>query len=286
LKWKDRATLIRAAVDQLPQQRHLADLADDVTTLLKRAMELFELIQKADSRQDRSYSDQPSISPHEQNSGFRDWTLLIELVRDSWRQVLNMDRQKARAIVERWRSIPYPVFRRLCFYAMSESDLYTPGESAEYLLDEGAWWVWSTYVYREKFRLLNAIWPSLADEEADRIVSCILDGPPRSMFRDDISQERFTEMTEREIWLHLAKLADWGRKLPANGAQTLRTLQEKHPEWQMAGEDRNEFVFWMEGGVAESPDENDDEFVTLADDALLARLSAGRAEDNKDVQKW
>lgn len=249
-------------------------------------MELFELIQKADGRYDSSYSDQPSISPHEQNSGLRDWTLLIELVRDSWEQLLKSDRDRARRLVERWRSIPYPVFRRLSFYAMAESDLYTAKESVLYLLEDEAWWLWSVYVYREKFRLLNAIWPSMSHEDADRIVFAILKGPPRPMFRDDVPEERFREISEREVWLHLAKLENCGRELPDSGAEVLRNLSGLHPELRLAEGDRNEFRIWMEGGIGEPPVEKEEEFVSLTDEALLARLTSETGERHNDVAKW
>ena len=86
------------------------------------------MIQKADALHDSSYSDQPSISPHDQNSAFRDWTVLIELLRDAWQQLLQVDRDRARRLSERWRTLPYPVFRRFSFYAMAEPDLYSKEE--------------------------------------------------------------------------------------------------------------------------------------------------------------
>jgi hypothetical protein len=287
LRWHDHATLIREAVYRSPHRaRLLTEIADDLTTLLKRAMELFELAQKANHQYDSSYSDQPSISPHEQNSGLRDWTLLIELVREAWQQMLKTDRDRARRLVERWRSIPYPLFRRLSFYAMAESDLYTLQERTEYLLEGEGWWLWSVYVYREKFRLLDAIWPEVSSENADRIVSAILKGPPRAMFRSDISEERFGELSEREIWLHLAKLQDWGRELPEQGAEVLRNLSGLHPDWRLAEGDRSEFRIWMEGGVGEPPVEKEEEFIGLSDNALLARLTAETPERPNDVAKW
>ena len=36
---------------------------------------------------DPSYWDLPSISPHWQNRGFRDWVVLIELLREAWQAV-------------------------------------------------------------------------------------------------------------------------------------------------------------------------------------------------------
>ena len=49
---------------------------------------------------------------------------------------------------------------------MAESDLYSTQECLEYLLEDDGWWLWSIYVYREKFRLLSSVWPKLKDEDA------------------------------------------------------------------------------------------------------------------------
>lgn len=193
---------------------------------------------------------------------------MIELVRDAWKQLLQADRDRARRLVERWRTIPYPVFRRLCFYAMAESDLYSPQDSLNCLLEDDSWWLWSINVYREKFRLLDAIWPALSDEDADRLTSAILTGPPRAMFREDISDERFAALSEREVWLHLAKLRAMGRDLPWRAAELLEHLSTIHPEWRLAEGDRNEFTMWMQGGVGEPPVEKEQEFINLADDTV------------------
>ena len=162
LRCRDHATLIRDAIARSPNREQLlTDVADDLTTLLKRALELFEMVQKADHQYDSSYSDQPSISPHEQNSGLRDWTVLVELVRDAWKQVLKTDRESARRLVERWRTIPYPLFRRLCFYAMTESDLYLPQEQLAYLLEDDGWYSWGATRFGYKLALLSGLTAAL-----------------------------------------------------------------------------------------------------------------------------
>jgi hypothetical protein len=284
----DHSTLLRQAIDSSPDSaRILRDLADDATGLLKRAMELFEIVERADARSDGSYSDQPSISPHEQNSALRDWTALIDLVRDAWRERLVVNRDGARRLADRWRTIGYPVFRRLTFYAMAESDLYTVEECLACLLEDDGWWLWSIYVYREKFRLLSSLWPNLSSEGADRLVNVILAGPPRSMFRDDLTEVDFRRISDREVWLHLSKLRQWGRELPRVGAEHFETLSAQYPQWRLREGDRDEFTLWMEGGFGEPPVENLDEFLTMLDDAVLARLAHESSEGNKnDVARW
>lgn len=279
--------LLRHAIDSSPvSARVLRDLADDATGLLKRAMELFEIVERADARFDSSYSDQPSISPHEQNSAFRDWTTLIGLVRDAWWELLAVDRDSARRLAERWRSIRYPVFRRLTFYAMAESDLYTAEECLACLLEDDGWWLWSIYVYREKFRLLSTLWPKVSSEDADRLVNMILAGPPRSMFRDDISEDCFQRTADREKWLHLSKLRGWGRELTQAGSDSLGELSTRYPEWKLVGGERDEFVTWGESGWGERPVENPDEFLNLPDGEVLTRLSGATLEPVTTLARW
>lgn len=283
---QDARMLVEAVSRSADRNRILAELADDATGLLKRAMELHEMTQMADAQWDRSYSDQPSMLPHPQNSRLRDWTVLLELCGDAWTALLDIDPERARRLVERWRSIPYPVFRRLCFYAMAGSDLYAPSDCLAYLLEEDGCWLWSIYVYREKFRLLDSIWPNLGDHEAEELISRILTGPPRYMFRDNLADEAYERISDREMWLHLAKLKTWGRELPVAGVARLEELRAHYPQWQLREGDRDEFTMWMEGHVGEPPVENADEFLSLPDDVVIARLTSESPDREKDVAKW
>lgn len=282
----DSARRLLDAISKSPRkQQILTDLADDVTSLLKQAMLLFEMVQKAGPLEDLSYIDQPSIAPHSQNSGFCTWTVLLELNRDAWIALRDTDALRARRLVERWRTLPYPVFRRLCFFAMAESNLYSPQECVAYLLEDDGWWLWSIYVYREKFRLLNRIWPNLGNREAEEVLARIVSGPPRSMFRDDLSDEEFRRIADREVWLHLSKLPTTERTLPKRGRRKLMELTARYPEWRIEDEDRCEFPMWIEGGVGEAPVEKQDEFVNLADDEVIKRLGATPLSDD-DLARW
>ena len=282
----DSARLLLDAISESPRkQQILTDLADDVTSLLKQAMLLFEMVQMAGPLWDLSYSDQPSIAPHSQNSGLRDWTILLELCRDAWAALRDTDALHARRLVERWRTLPYPIFRRLCLFAMAQSDLYSLEECLAYLLENGGWWLWSIYVYREKFRLLNCIWPNLGNREAEELVTRIVSGPPRSMFRDDLSDEEFRRIVDREVWLHLSKLQRFGRPLPQPGETKLVELSARYPEWRIEDEDRCEFPVWIEGGVGEPPVQKQDEFVNLTDDEVIKRLGATPLSDD-DLARW
>jgi hypothetical protein len=261
-------------------------LPDDLTSVLKQAMELFEMVEKADALDDPSYIDQPSISPHDQNARHRDWTALIELLRDSWQATLRVDREAARRIVERWRILPYPVFRRMSFFAMTESDLYSPSESLAYLLERDGWWLWSPRTSREKYRLLQNICTRISGDEILRLTSAVLSGLPRSMVKSDISEDQYRGISERGVWLRLAKLQNWGCKLPEAAFEALRSLSDAHPKWRLSDDDRDEFPMWMEGSDGEPPIQNEDEFLTADDAAIIAQLSAFQSGDDIVRRKW
>ena len=283
---KDSARILIGAIHKSPKrQQVLVDLADDATSLLKQAMLLFEMVQMADSLWDRSYQDQPSIAPHPQNSALRDRTVLLELCRDAWIALREEDSMCARRLVERWRSFPYPVFRRLCFFAMAESDLYSPEECLAYLQEDDGWWLWSIYVYREKCCLLRRVWPRLGSSEAEQLVNRIVSGPPRSMFREDLREDEYKRTCDREVWLHLSKLDRTGRPLPELGKITLADLSLKYPGWKLEDEDRSDFPVWIENWAGEPPVEKQDEFVNLADDEVIRRLGATPLSED-DLERW
>ena len=69
-------------------------LLEDLQQLLRDALDLLHELGEADASSDRSYWDLPSISPHWQNRGYRDWVVLIELLRDAWLAVRESSRTK------------------------------------------------------------------------------------------------------------------------------------------------------------------------------------------------
>jgi hypothetical protein len=98
----------------------LADLSDDLTSLLKKTLDLFATADKANRDEDPSWSDQPSIAQHAQNHHFSEWSYLIELVRDSFTALTELNPTAAAALLDRWNTIEYPTFRRLIVHALTE----------------------------------------------------------------------------------------------------------------------------------------------------------------------
>lgn len=224
------------------------------THFLKKAIELWELAGFSGKWDDRSHWDIKSISPHSQNNRFHNWVILIELCRDLWEATWEDDRENSIHVMEIWRSINFPVFRRLVLHALTVKDIYNGPDAIRYLLEDNGWWLWSTVSYREVYRFLNKYWPILDDETATALIEAILQGPPRGMFHDDISDEEFKGIAQREIWLKLAKLEQFGGRLPSVAIDKFSALSQAYPRWTLREGDRDEFTSWLEVGSGHQVD--------------------------------
>ncbi len=240
----------------------LPELLEDFQQLLRDALDLLSEMGEANERSDRSHWDLPSISPHRQNRGFRDWVILIELLRDSWLAVRTNNVVRAKRIAQTWFELPYSTFKRLALFAASHEDCIPPEQWTNWLLDDGAWWLWSTDTGREVFRLLVLQGQYLTSASQERLETGILSGPPRDMYREDLEPERWQELVDRAIWLHLAKLSASGLTMGSAAAIRLAELSTDHPQWRLAANERDEFSHWMSG--TDDPDYEDHRDVDIA----------------------
>ena len=132
----DRIRLIAEAIDRLPDpDGFLAELAEDLTGLLKSVLDLFGVMGRASPNQDPGTVARPSIRPHEQNRDHEKWSLLIDWLWRAWSRLDATAPEAARALVDRWRRIAYPTFLRLRLTAMSQSRHFTHDEKLEALLN-------------------------------------------------------------------------------------------------------------------------------------------------------
>lgn len=240
----------------------LPKLLEDFQQLLRDALDLLCELGEADDRNDRSHWDMPSIAPHWQNRGFRDWVSLIELLRDAWLSLRDSDSPRATRIAQIWFTLPYPTFKRLALFAASQDDCIPPEQWVDWLLADGAWWLWSTDAGREVFRLIVLQGRQLAGTAQQRLEAAILAGPPREMYRDDLESEQWQGLVVRSVWLHLAKLSASGLALGGPAAARLAELSNAYPKWQLAANERDEFSHWMSG--TGDPDYEDSRDVDIA----------------------
>jgi hypothetical protein len=226
----------------------LPDLLSDFSTLLHDALELSRELGDADDKYDGSYWAQPSISKHPQNRDYSDWTALIDLTRDAWLETAKVSPERAKLEVLRWLSFPYPIFKRLTFFAATNTPIFSPKQSLEWLLADDFWWLWSSETLRETIRLLKSVVPELGTNDKEILELAILNGPPVEMFRDDIEQESLKQRSDRDIWLRLAKIDSVGVELGADAAQRFRVLSQENQAWKLSEDERDEFSTWMGDG--------------------------------------
>lgn len=229
----------------------LPELLQDFSALLRDVLDLNRELGGATDLSDRSYIDQPSISDHPQNKGFHDWTVLIEFARDAWLATAKFSDDRARLAVEGWWYTPYPLFKRLAFFAAAQGTVISTEQALEWLITDDAWWLWSDEVRRETMRLLVVLVPKLNAAGLSKLELTILKGQPREMFKEDIDSEKLSYIVDRGIWLLLAKIQAAGATLNSDSQARLEHISQKNPEWQLAIDESDEFPFWMGNGDEE-----------------------------------
>ena len=235
-------------VQNLPEWKAvLSSMFDDFQELLFDALELMRDLGGVDEWFDRSHWDLSSISPHPQNRGFKDWVVLIELLRDSWLEIYSDNSEFADELATVWFDINYPTFKRLALFAARHDGICANGEWVDWLLEDDAWWLWLGDTKRETMRLLVMNGNKLPVRQAQRLERAILKGPPRKMYRDDVEEESWESIVEHSTWLHLKKLELSGRSLGAGAKERLEGLTRKNPVWRMAQNESDEFTHWMSG---------------------------------------
>ena len=226
----------------------LREMLSDVSALLQDALDLMRELGGADNNSDLSYVHQPSISEHPQNRDFHDWTALIDLTRDAWLATLFQSPALAAHVAQSWWYVPYPLFRRLAFFAATHDNVISHRQALDWLLADDHWWLWSVETEREAMRLMTSMVPRLDEAMLRELEKAVLAGPPRDMFKDDIEPERLARIVEREIWLRLAKITKAGAVLGADSNEQLKVLSAQYPKWDLADDERDEFPVWMGDG--------------------------------------
>lgn len=219
-------------------------MLDDFTALLRDTMDLMREVGKADDKHDGSYFALPSIAKHRQNSFNDNWTALPELVRDAWLATIETEKAKVLRVAEDWQRTPYPLFKRLAFFAAAQDGVIPKGKALDWLLADNCRWLWSSETKRESIRLMVALAPKLNAKEAGRLTRAILERPPREMYKPSATDEDF----DHAVWLVLTKVRDAGMTLDKAAQNELDRLTGKYG-WKIAENESDEFPYWSSGVV-------------------------------------
>lgn len=223
----------------------LSMVADEVTTLLKNAMDLFALVDEATSEHDQSRIYLPSITKHQQNKFTRKWVTLIEIVRDCLDALITVSVSCATVLVNRWTQIDYPVFQRLILNAITEHESLDTSVAIETLLHGICMWSFDTK--REVLRFFRKAGHRIAAKDMTLIEQRLFVGPPREIFNEGFDNEAFADVVEQETWLRLSKLKVGGAPLSPRACAWLEKCNEER-NWKQSEDHQEEFSAWSYSG--------------------------------------
>lgn len=226
-------------------EQELVCLINDLQGQILDALGLMQKLEGADYGIDRSAHDLPSIEEHPQNSRIREWTILIELLRDSWLRLKGTSPEKASMVVNSWLGFPYPTFRRLALFAAKYPDVVANQEWIKWLSGSNRYWLWSLDTQREVMRLLVARAKTLTEYQKQKLEKAILKGPSSDQFDLNADDVDIMAFHQKMVWHRLAKLKQGGIELSPRAEKHLIELSEKLPSGDLPIGERDEFLSWI-----------------------------------------
>lgn len=218
----------------------LPGLLPDFTSILQ---DILDLMRELGKETDLSYVSRPSIGEHEQNRDFHDWTALIDLNRDAWLALEASNAEDARDYANKWRALPYPLFKRLAFFSAANSSAILPEEIIDWLLMDGGQWLWSSETQREVMQLLKKVAATFSADQIRRLESAILQGPPRESDEEGFSDDEML-YRELEIATRLSKLESSIIGLSDMGRDILQSVRQKGYS-VLSDDEQDEFAVWI-----------------------------------------
>ncbi len=223
------------------------------TSALYKALFLLEMIKKGSSSYCGSQYKIASIIPHKQNThdnGYpadKCWVILVIICRDFWKKAYDLKLPVASNILEYWKSLNYPVFRRLVLHAYTHQSAEKPKEALNYLLQENSKWLWNKEVIRENFRLIDALSSNLSDKGKNKLLKAILSGSPK-----ESGNKRQREATESAVVQFLRAMKYFGYDLSARASNRLKKFIAKNPNWRQEHKEEDEFSSYLHSGTGYS----------------------------------
>jgi hypothetical protein len=224
----------------------LRTILSDLTGMLHETLDLMAMLEGITETHDHSYITRPAIRESTQDRDFPEWTALVTLLRDSWLAVLATSGARAKAEVECWRTVRYPLFRRMVLFSMTACDLYDSLSVQTFLLEEDAWWLWSVETQFEVLDLLTQF--GLKSEASDVLAleSAIIAGPPRRMFNQDVGAARLERIVESAALMRLRALQT-NATLSQKAETRIAEILEKQPDLE-TDDERRQFPVWIGTG--------------------------------------
>ena len=222
--------------------------AENWTNLLKKAMELAKwsgLI--TENGKDSFYIQKPSIEEHPQNRNYNPWVYLVDLVRDSFDLAMKKDIKLAKFLLSKWKNYPYSLFYRLILYAITKYSKLSEDIVIKLFEEKPEQTLWSVSCQYEVLKFLRK--RNHSKDTVKKILSLIMKGPNRSLYKTELNENNFTELKERAIYLRLHHLHFSGILFSGDEKTFYEEIPKKYsfiPSRKEKAE-RESFPFYMEG---------------------------------------
>ena len=118
----------------------------------------------------------------------------------------------------------------------------------EILLDGPQPALWDSNIKRETLRFLRKCGKHIRGRQLDRLAEAILRGPPRQMYREELTNDDWDTLRDHQIRLRLHKLMGSGASLPVSAQETYDRIQGEQP-WQPRGDHSEEFGLFVSSGA-------------------------------------
>ena len=116
--------------------------------------------------------------------------------------------------------------------------------------------LWDLNIQREVLRFLRKRGQDIRGGNLDRLTNAILEGPPRDLFRHNLTVEQWNKIRDKEILLRLHKILESGVTLPVLAQEVYGRIQQDWP-WQPPGDRSEEFSFFISYGRGFDVDQKD-----------------------------
>lgn len=226
--------------------RHIEKIVQDDAVLARHAGTLTDYLKQALVLADDDHSShpssslyRPSIAPHGQNWDERDWTVLIDLARDSYLALAEVDRADGDNLLRQWALSKEPLFRRLALHALTENTESDIQIARKLLLGGRRPGLWESELRREVLRLLRLGGARLPRSLRVEIVRAIHAGPKP---RKRALSAPYARLIRNEQAIRLQKLAASGAQL---NKMSKALASEVVPDMGGDLHDRDEFTFWQ-----------------------------------------
>jgi len=228
------------------------------TLLLKRVYDLRSLYTDIQSHYIR-----PAIIDHKQNAYHDVWTCLVDILRESFLVTLNSNAQRAYQLSLYWKTIDYPIFKRLVLFSMEKLDIFTKEYVFDYLVEHNCANMWNGDLKCERFSLFSTMVGNFTPVDWERLIDNMIH-----------SKSNFNEIEKEYLYWILRDLSELGIqvKYPEVCSQFVGEYQNvQRSDWQKY------FSSYMDGchWVGENSDYTTQELVLMPPDKLHEVLTRG-----------